>query len=207
MSPLTILQTTINIEQKPWDFAWPCPATCAQGRLSTLHSDHPANQRGQSDHGRSTVWKCFIFLNMYTSGRTKWSPLGNKRGYVVEANLIFVWIDFFCPPTLCSRIEPPLNSKCLGSKNILLWRVWLQFALRITTRLCLLLLLAFVRLVLFGVEQPLSTLMREFPYFKWLAAIVKHFIPWLSTSLFFSQSLRNVFTKEVSFKWWFQNGW
>ncbi|CAL1153433.1 unnamed protein product [Cladocopium goreaui] len=81
----------------------------------------------------------FIFLNMFTSGRTKWSPLGNKRGYVVEANVI-------------------------------------------TTRLCLLLLLAFVRLVLIAVEQPLSTLMQEFPYFKWLAGIVKHFIPWLSTS-------------------------
>ena len=62
-----------------------------------------------------------------------------------------------------------------------------QSALRITTRLCLLLLLAFVRLVLIAVEQPLSTLMQEFPYFKWLAGIVKHFIPWLSTSLLFPQ--------------------
>lgn len=35
----------------------------------------------------------FIFLNMFTSGRTKWSPLGNKRGYVVEANVMFVWIN------------------------------------------------------------------------------------------------------------------
>ena len=38
-------------------------------------------------------------------------------------------------------------------------------------------------------EQPLSTLMQVFPYFKWLAIIVKHFIPWLSTSLFFPQCL------------------
>ena len=74
----------------------------------------------------------------------------------------------------------------------------LKSALRITTRLCLLLLLAFVRLVLIAVEQPLSTLMQEFPYFKWLAGIVKHFIPWLSTSLFFPQCLSAMFGGVMS---------
>ncbi|CAK9078284.1 unnamed protein product [Durusdinium trenchii] len=54
--------------------------------------------------------------------------------------------------------------------------------LRITTRLVLLLLLAFVRCVLVATEQPLSTLMQIFPYFKWLENIVGHFLPWLVTS-------------------------
>ena len=70
--------------------------------------------------------------------------------------------------------------------------VWLMpLELRITTRLVLLLLLAFVRCVLVATEQPLSTLMQIFPYFKWLENIVGHFLPWLVTSLCHSQFRSN----------------
>lgn len=59
--------------------------------------------------------------------------------------------------------------------------------LRITARLCLLLLLCFVRCVVTLVEQPVSTLMIYFPYMAWLAKTISGFLPWLKTNLFFTQ--------------------
>ena len=54
---------------------------------------------------------------------------------------------------------------------------------RITARMCLLLLLGFIRCVVFLVEQPGSTLMLWFPYVAWLSRTVSNFVPWLTTRL------------------------
>lgn len=80
----------------------------------------------------------FIYLNLFTSQRSKSRPLGGRRAYVQEAN-------------------------------------------KITARLCLLLLLAFVRCVLVLIEQPISSLMPLFPYMRWLAKIIGNAFPWLTT--------------------------
>lgn len=62
----------------------------------------------------------FIFLNMFTSGRTKWSPLGNKRGYVVEANVMFLWINMILlfQEFLCFRVQSRPKCRMPGKKHL-----------------------------------------------------------------------------------------
>ena len=66
-----------------------------------------------------------------------------------------------------------------------------QILPRITCRMCLLLLLAFVRCAVFLVEQPSSSLMLAFPYLVWLQKIVSLFWPWLVTRLWATQCIGN----------------
>ena len=66
---------------------------------------------------------------------------------------------------------------------------------RITCRLCLLLLLTFIRCGLSLVEQPSSTLMLWFPYFMWLRKTISLFWPWLVTRLLATQLFGDHFHK------------
>lgn len=54
---------------------------------------------------------------------------------------------------------------------------------RITSRMCLLLLLAFVRGVYYMIEQPQSSAMKWFPYVVYLQKVAKKVYEWLSVPL------------------------
>lgn len=74
---------------------------------------------------------------------------------------------------------------------------------RITCRLCLLLLLVFVRCGMCLVEQPSSTIMVHFPYLVWLSRTINLFWPWLMTRLWNTQhsvTMLCVWLRTVKFK-------
>ena len=94
----------------------------------------------------------FVFLNMSTSGRRWWRPLGHtSKEYVKAANERLAFTQ-------------------LASAKIC--------AFRITTRLVLLLLLGTVRLCVCSIEQPSSSMMLFFPYISYLAKLLKKLFQW-----------------------------
>ena len=89
-----------------------------------------------------------------------------------------------------------ISSKLLGNLGLSRETVCLP---RITTRLCLLCLVAVVRTVAFLIEQPRgSCMMTSFPYWVFLRKVLEHFYTWMTCSLYLPQFPFPAFKKTLS---------
>ena len=128
----------------------------------------------------------FVFINSFTHGRTKSSPLGKfrLRGYVRAANT-----------SHGSIIKKGFTSMIVVFMHF--WNWFLQEVVhvtwhrgnkpRITSPLCILLLLATVRCCWVILEQPRSSIMPWFPYLVFVQKAVRRFIGWQWCSLCWPQ--------------------
>ena len=110
----------------------------------------------------------WVFINRSTSKRSRTRIFGNLKHQYVQDSNVTLWPNLrpFCAGLL-------LQCSCARCSHMLP---------RITARWVLLGLLSAARDVCFITEQPQSSLMPHFPYFRYMAMVVKP-LPWKTTSL------------------------
>ena len=119
--------TSIKSAEKGWGFDAPfCPATISphlhrrtEGRILAIHPACPPGQGRGADHSRSSLREFHIFEYVHF-WENKVVTTGQQRGYVVEANVMFAWINMVLlfQDCVCFRVQSCPKCKMPGEKHL-----------------------------------------------------------------------------------------
>ena len=155
----------------------------SKGRLSQSHTECLEAAGGGPAHSRAPVCEFYLY----------------QSGYFKEIASTPIWM-LLVALCGCSQPDPCFQITGRTIVDCLKFTAWSFFenciaigeyshesspdaSLRITARLMLLVILAFVRCAFTLIEQPSNTMMGHFPYLVWAAKTISLWWPWLEVRL------------------------